>query len=456
MIQKIGIPKCYKDFHCIAEKCTDSCCAGWQVDVDEASWEYYKTVQGEFGGYLHSVMVEVPEAEGQFRLREDGRCPFLNDTGLCDLFSNLGEHRLCKTCTNYPRYMEEYGTLREVGIAFSCPEAARLMLSDSRPMEFEEITLGPDADQWCDTAKDVMWRTAGMGASDMAELMTNREETAAQGFIVETETFDESYFNMLYEGRKTAFFIVQQRTLSIEQRVLLYLDYAVALQQLLDDWQQGEDDSFKVNLLVREYGNEQWLCKRWQQLYEEACRWDADADGFQLYGESVPFGEVRYHLLPEFAAVLYGELKHCKPQWGPMLAEAEKVLKESMTPEEYAKTYRDFDTFFQGREYEYEHLLSYFVFKYFLKAYFDDDVYGKAQLAAVGYLMVKQLGVCHWVTHKGKFDRADQAELFHLYSREMEHSDENYETFVDSLKMENMCNFEHLMALLTEEGQDGK
>ena len=39
---KIVTPAYYKDFKCIAGACTDTCCAGWDVDVDEASYKHYK------------------------------------------------------------------------------------------------------------------------------------------------------------------------------------------------------------------------------------------------------------------------------------------------------------------------------------------------------------------------------------------------------------------------------
>ena len=37
---KIRTPEYYKDFKCIAGACTDTCCAGWDVDVDEKSYDY--------------------------------------------------------------------------------------------------------------------------------------------------------------------------------------------------------------------------------------------------------------------------------------------------------------------------------------------------------------------------------------------------------------------------------
>lgn len=34
-------PSYYGDFHCIGGSCKDSCCIGWEVDIDEDTYEYY-------------------------------------------------------------------------------------------------------------------------------------------------------------------------------------------------------------------------------------------------------------------------------------------------------------------------------------------------------------------------------------------------------------------------------
>ena len=44
---KIVTPAYYKDFKCIAGACTDTCCAGWDVDVDEASYKHYREASGK-------------------------------------------------------------------------------------------------------------------------------------------------------------------------------------------------------------------------------------------------------------------------------------------------------------------------------------------------------------------------------------------------------------------------
>ena len=40
-------PDYYNEFKCIAENCPDTCCAGWQIVIDEDSLQSYANVQGD-------------------------------------------------------------------------------------------------------------------------------------------------------------------------------------------------------------------------------------------------------------------------------------------------------------------------------------------------------------------------------------------------------------------------
>jgi len=136
---KVMTPHYYKDFRCIAGACTDTCCAGWDVDVDKNSYKYYKTVKGAFGKRLKSVMVPSQDGECTFTLKEGGRCPFLNDDNLCDLYIELGEDKLCETCAEFPRFINDYGNIREIGIAPSCKTAGELMFSYKDELTFDTV-----------------------------------------------------------------------------------------------------------------------------------------------------------------------------------------------------------------------------------------------------------------------------------------------------------------------------
>ena len=47
------LPDDYKQFSCIAGNCEDTCCAGWQIVIDERSLARYKNVKSDFGKRLH-------------------------------------------------------------------------------------------------------------------------------------------------------------------------------------------------------------------------------------------------------------------------------------------------------------------------------------------------------------------------------------------------------------------
>ena len=109
----LRVPEYYEKFSCIASRCKDSCCAGWEIDIDEDSYAYYNSVEGKFGKRLKESMYEAdPDDDGggyRFKLKGKKRCAMLNDQNLCDLYTALGEEALCEVCTEYPRFSLIYG-----------------------------------------------------------------------------------------------------------------------------------------------------------------------------------------------------------------------------------------------------------------------------------------------------------------------------------------------------------
>ena len=41
---KLFAPKYYKDFVCIADKCKNSCCIGWEIDIDDDTMKKYRNL----------------------------------------------------------------------------------------------------------------------------------------------------------------------------------------------------------------------------------------------------------------------------------------------------------------------------------------------------------------------------------------------------------------------------
>ena len=121
------LPSYYHKFKCIADRCTHSCCIGWEISIDEDTLEWYNSLGGEMG---EKIRKHINREKRCFSLDKNDRCPFLNENGLCDIICNLGEDALCDICYLHPRFKNFYSSFTETGLGLACEEAARIVLSE--------------------------------------------------------------------------------------------------------------------------------------------------------------------------------------------------------------------------------------------------------------------------------------------------------------------------------------
>lgn len=134
---KLIAPDYFASFSCIAGACKHTCCAGWEIDIDEDTREYYRTVPGEIGKKLAENIDDSGEIPC-FRMAEGMRCPFLNRDNLCELVLTLGEESLGQICSDHPRFRNFFSDRTEIGLGLTCEAAGRLILSWPDPVTLTE------------------------------------------------------------------------------------------------------------------------------------------------------------------------------------------------------------------------------------------------------------------------------------------------------------------------------
>lgn len=139
---KIIKPKYFDSFECIADRCPDTCCAGWDVEVDDEAAERYKKETGCLKKYFDRHL--TTDEDGYIFSLVEGRCPLLDENNLCRIQLNKGEAALCDTCRLFPRYFDDYGEIRETGLGLGCPEAARILLSPETDVSLNKTVESPD------------------------------------------------------------------------------------------------------------------------------------------------------------------------------------------------------------------------------------------------------------------------------------------------------------------------
>jgi lysine-N-methylase len=131
----IEYPDYYEKFKCVGGDCKDTCCAGWEIDIDEETFYYYQTLNGDIGNRIkESIKIEGEDVF--FPLTKNNRCPFLNDKNLCDIYSALGEESLCQVCTEYPRYYLRLQEYEQIDMSLSCMELGRIFFENDEKICF--------------------------------------------------------------------------------------------------------------------------------------------------------------------------------------------------------------------------------------------------------------------------------------------------------------------------------
>lgn len=349
-------PSYYKNFTCIADRCPDTCCAGWAVVADSESLEKYSKTDGGFGDKIRSVIAVDEDGDTVFT-PINNRCPFLLDSGLCEMYIELGHESLCRTCRQYPRHITYFGARSETGISLSCPEAARLILQSEEPITFEE------------------------------------ENTL--DFPQPTDIDPELYFTLL-DARKKAIDILQRREFSIRRRVCSFLEF-----------------SSDISPAVRHYEYDE---------IRTAIKKDYFGTQKTAYSQRRANGAIKKYFSD------FRSLEMLDTSFSDRLSEAESIDISAFT----------------GSETEFEHLMVYFVFRYFMTAVFDLDLLTKSKFAAVSFIITNKLCAAE------NADKEKRIKFMQRFSKEVEHSASNMEFLNITMKKSRFYSVENLINIIGE------
>ncbi len=167
-------PDFYDSFKCIAEVCTDNCCIGWEIDVDEVAFEKYNEMYSPFGEKIRSHIIKSEDGNNCFALAENERCPFLNKKNLCDIIINCGEDFICDICREHPRFYEWFPGVTECGLGLCCEEVCRILLEKDEPFSLIEESDGEEI------------------------LLESSEDVAESDFYIYLYAFREKLFEILF------------------------------------------------------------------------------------------------------------------------------------------------------------------------------------------------------------------------------------------------------------------
>ena len=350
----------YPSFRCLCGDCPDTCCAGWDVEIDKAAREKYLRMEGPLGEKAVRAL-RKEDGEWSFRL-EGGRCPFLRDDNLCELQAACGEEALSRTCRLFPRTLAEFGAVREISLSIACPEAARLLLDHPQPLRLTE------------------WETdEPLGYTDV----------------------DGSAYLRALALRERLLSLAQNRAYPFPVRLALCVELAADASAALRSG-VGEGEALK------RYSDPAYLSAR--------------------AGTFIPTGRpaAGYARLLD---TLEG-MERLTDRWDGELA---RMRACAAVPAAW-----------DAPEHEYENLLVYYLFRYFMEAVYDGNFYLPVKLAAASLCLIRLL----WQAQPAFPDRERREALMRLYSREVENSQSNLDALLALLRRPSFGSRRILTALL--------
>ena len=371
-------PEYYDTFRCAAGQCPDTCCAGWQIAIDEDSLEKYGALKGTFRTRLING---IDWMEGCF-LQYKGKCSLLNDEKLCDLVIECGEDFLCETCAKYPRHVEEFKGVWEWTLSLSCPVAAQMILEQEKPVRILEKT---------DDSEDPFWE--------------------------EFEEFDDDLMKWLETARAELLKRAQDRTKPVEERMASILELAQKMQDERDAG--GFGDVFSAENSKTE---QEWERKRECSQRQEQARFTQLQHQFAVFDKLMCLRDEWQQVTESAAEELFRDYE-----------------TYSRIRKEFLKAYAHGTEQYAVWENMRENLLFFFLFTYFCGAVYDDCVYSKAALSVFSVIFVSEFVMCRWYLADNHIDKQEFVNMAYRYAREIEHSDYNLDTLEEWL-MENPIN----------------
>lgn len=403
------VPDYYKKFKCIAGDCPATCCAGWQIVIDDAALKKYKKLAGikavkkgipvidrkkaePFGNRLANSIDWEEHTFYQYA----GRCAFLNEQNLCDIYTEAGPEYFCKTCRNYPRHIEEFENEREISLSLSCPVVARMLLDRTEKVTFVS------------------------------------HETEAQE---EYDDFDEILYFILQDCRSVMLNILQNRKYPVTLRMAMVLGLAHDVQGRIDARQM-----FDIQNVLNRYQKE------------------GAEDAFQKKLDECmnAWGEEKNCCHKKKLMDLLDELEVLDDSWPEQIRIYRRRLYDFET-ETSRKLREQAESQMNWTETEAEQLMVYFLFTYFCGAVYDGDVLAKTKMAVVSTLLIQEMelaALIEWETAKGESMNPELMETFGLeerariawrFSRELEHSDLNLERMEELMNDSDGTGFETLL-----------
>lgn len=320
------------------------------------------------------------------------RCPFLAGDGLCDLCREYGEAAMTRTCRRYPRHVEDFGDIHEVELLCSCPEAARLILSE----DFRLITRN---------MSERKGNTDGIDEERLALWFSVREQVFAMAGDRRMPLWARMRRILAFchdvQGR-----LRREDTAGVEALVERAKETACRrngadpVPDLIDGDKTGDHLQTKEERMT-----ERNVPGRLKEADHREKDWKKTNDIYTPGKADMHNLEERFSLMADFFAE-FASLSPIGHGFPELLERSRTFLYHSEdSRSRYEERQQEFRRNMPETEVCTERLLFYFLYSFVMPGFYDGDLYTKAKMAVLGAVAAEELEMAEYFRDPGKYGK---------------------------------------------------
>lgn len=187
-------PTYFKDFHCIAGECKNTCCHEWNIFVPREEYMKIRAAceKNRMGDLFRETFKRCrgtasDKQYAEFVFNEKQECRFLRE-GLCSLQQKCGYGVLPETCKLFPRATWVSPVGIERACSTGCEEVINLLVDMPQGIGFTEVELNEN--EWSvstdapDLSKKALWSQYNEVQALCISILQNRDYSFANRMIL--------------------------------------------------------------------------------------------------------------------------------------------------------------------------------------------------------------------------------------------------------------------------------
>lgn len=419
-------PSYYDNFYCLGKNCKYTCCQEWEINILGKEMENWKNKAPELFEEYSKVTKKSGKDNFVMCLNEEGKCPFLNEEGLCSMQKKYGYELLSSVCKRFPRKKIDYNDMVEMHLSPGCEMVIQQLIKEKEGIKLIHYK---------------------MKSTSFTRLQKNKEREMKRPI-----------FQYYYDIKFLLLSILQNRDYTIEERVLIL---GIAMKKL-DEMEKHNRiteipifvDAFLENMETED------IAKRLKKfIYNEE---------IQMLHNAVNVGITIISLnLGKWDEISEGIKKRITPRYEDEaeLVKSEKRIYASLnftkkyefqekeySVRKYKEAIKEYKKFIKGKEYYIEnYLVTWLLFNDIPFSLDKFDIWDEYCYFVIMYSMYRFILTC--CLNENSSDE-EFIRYTVKFARTVVHSIENYPTqFINILKEKEKNNLDYLAIMLLQEDE---